>query len=147
MTVVKKHGKAAPPSTRSNPRAVSARDAIASPSYPSAYEALARTDLRGLIRAAVRAAAWSGVLVIGSAGCADPVCSPSSTDELLTHSGAAARDTVDLQLGMAVDELGVGLGITPHTSVPMMAGEMVAPVPTLPAPAPVIVEDPPDPQP
>ncbi len=65
-------------------------------------------------------------------GCQDPECSASSSDELKSHGGRGLERLADLDVEGGFREIGVGLGIAPHPYAPMMAGEMIAPVPTVP---------------
>jgi hypothetical protein len=101
--------------------------------YPSAYEVLARPELVARVRASLRGVAALG-LVIAGAGCAEPTCTDSALGELRVHGGEALSDVVHLEIGAAVDQIGVGTGITPHPVPVMMGGAVAIPSPYLPPP-------------
>lgn len=119
----KKRGQPPPPRAAERPRGLAAARRSGR-GYPA---------LRRVLEAAALAAAGG----LAAAGCADPVCSTSAAGELETHGKAGVEALVDLELDRGVEELGVGLGITPHPAPPIMAGEMPAPVPLVPPPAPI----------
>lgn len=143
MSVRKKRGASAPEPARDNPRAISPEPERASSpeakSYPSAWQALSSEACRALVDAAVRVAAGAGIVALGSqlAGCAEPTCTSSRFEELRVH-GESAYDSVvhygDFQ--MATAELGYATGVVDHPPfhTGMMAGAMIMPAPTLPAP-------------
>ena len=89
-------------------------------------------SVRGFLRAAALAAA--GGLAV--AGCADPVCSSSAIDELGAHGKEGIRSLTELELKAGLEQLGVGVGITPHPMPGPMPGAMMMPVPIY-APPPV----------
>jgi len=102
--------------------------------YPSLGDALRSPELVHVVRAAVRAAACVGLLGAAGAasGCQPPECQASRWGEVKVHGSSAVTDVGRLDVGYALDELGVGLGISPHPSGPAIAGEMMPVMPTPP---------------
>ena len=107
------------------------------PAYPSMVDAERSPELASLVRAAIRAAACIGLLGAAGAasGCEPPTCAPTRWGEVKAHAPDALGDVTRLHLGVAIDEVAVAFGISPHPAPAMMAGEMmmVAPSPAPPS--------------
>ena len=104
---------------------------------------LASSDVSALVRRALALAAAAG-LATAAAGCSPPECQATRLGEVKSHGSSAIDDALDLEARAALDELGIGLGIVPHASMPLAGAMPVVLTPEVlePVPDPALADPP-----